>query len=77
MTGTLSNGYASVSIPLIGSNLYKLNQFTVQTLEEIMDVSIPLIGSNLYKYKQAIDASGGKEGVSIPLIGSNLYKFIK
>ena len=38
----------AVSIPLIGSNLFKCKEVRVK--EAAIAVSIPLIGSNLFKY---------------------------
>ena len=37
-----------VSIPLIGSNLFKSEE-AVEALKQLESVSIPLIGSNLFK----------------------------
>ena len=61
--------------PLDRVKFVQINNFTISTLEEIVDVSIPQIGSNLFK---SLDDSLDDivfDDVSIPQIGSNLFKY--
>ena len=62
-----------VSIPQIGSNLFKFEKEYIVSC--LADVSIPQIGSNLFKFTINKNKHKRIHNVSIPQIGSNLFKW--
>ena len=73
-TRQIDRGKRSVSIPFIGSNLFKFHHGMDRWRTNL--VSIPFIGSNLFKCEERSSQTRQKyRHVSIPFIGSNLFKF--